>query len=80
MEKQQAKGLFCTLRGYSWRYLPKDIFVGIIIAAVSIPIAMGYAEVSGLPVAFAVLFSEGRQDREFHLLSGDGGIYQRYWC
>ena len=145
MEKEQAKGLFCTLRGYSWRYLPKEIFVGIIIAAVSIPIAMGYAEVSGLPpvyglygsvlpiivfaavtrsrqfilgvdatpgsagggddrlfrhcgrlagshglcaddgavylpVAFAVLFSEGRQDREFHLLSGDGGIYQRYRC
>lgn len=54
MEKQQAKGLFCTLRGYSWRYLPKDIFVGIIIAAVSIPIAMGYAEVSGLPPVYGL--------------------------
>ena len=54
MEKEQAKGLFCTLRGYSWRYLPKDIFVGIIIAAVSIPIAMGYAEVSGLPPVYGL--------------------------
>ncbi len=32
--------LFPTLRDYKLEYLPKDIFSGIIIAAVSIPIAM----------------------------------------
>ena len=75
MEKQQAKGLFCTLRGYSWRYLPKDIFVGIIIAAVSIPIAMGYAEVSGLPPVYGlygsvlpiIVFAAVTRSRQFIL-------------
>lgn len=41
--------LFATLRNYKAEYLPKDIFSGIIIAAVSIPIAMGYAQIAGLP-------------------------------
>lgn len=75
MEKKQAKGLFCTLRGYSWRYLPKDIFVGIIIAAVSIPIAMGYAEVSGLPPVYGlygsvlpiIVFAAVTRSRQFIL-------------
>lgn len=75
MEKEQAKGLFCTLRGYSWRYLPKDIFVGIIIAAVSIPIAMGYAEVSGLPPVYGlygsvlpiIVFAAVTRSRQFIL-------------
>lgn len=75
MEKQQAKGLFCTLREYSWRYLPKDIFVGIIIAAVSIPIAMGYAEVSGLPPVYGlygsvlpiIVFAAVTRSRQFIL-------------
>lgn len=75
MEKQQAKGLFCTLRGYSWRYLPKDIFVGIIIAVVSIPIAMGYAEVSGLPPVYGlygsvlpiIVFAAVTRSRQFIL-------------
>ena len=39
--------LFSTLRGYRKEYLLKDIFSGIIIAAVSIPISMGYAQISG---------------------------------
>ena len=75
MEKQQAKGLFCTLRGYSWGNLPKDIFVGIIIAAVSIPIAMGYAEVSGLPPVYGlygsvfpiIVFAAVTRSRQFIL-------------
>ena len=41
--------LFSTLRGYRKEYLPKDIFSGIIIAAVSIPISMGYAQISVIP-------------------------------
>ena len=32
--------LFSTLKDYKKEYLPKDIFSGIIMAAVSIPISM----------------------------------------
>ena len=64
--------LFPTLRDYKLEYLPKDIFSGIIIAAVSIPIAMGYAQIAGLPavyglygsvlpILFFALFSTSRQ-------------------
>ena len=64
--------LFSTLRNYKVEYLPKDIFSGIIIAAVSIPIAMGYAQIAGLPavyglygsvfpILFFALFSTSRQ-------------------
>lgn len=64
--------LFPTLKNYKKEYLPKDIFAGIIIAAMSIPISMGYAEVSGipavyglygsiLPILFFALFSTSRQ-------------------
>lgn len=38
-----------TLRKYDRRHLPKDLFAGILIAAVSIPISMGYAQIAGLP-------------------------------
>ncbi len=64
--------LFPTLKGYKKEYLSKDIFAGIIIAAMSIPISMGYAEVAGmpavyglygsiLPILFFALFSTSRQ-------------------
>ena len=64
--------LFPTLKGYKKEYLPKDIFSGIIVAAVSIPIAMGYAQIAGvpavyglygsvLPILFFALFSTSRQ-------------------
>lgn len=46
--------LFQTIRGYKKEYLAKDIFAGIIIAAVSIPISMGYAEVSGIPAVYGL--------------------------
>lgn len=46
--------LFYTLKNYKIEYLPKDILSGIIIAAVSIPIAMGYAEVAGLPAVYGL--------------------------
>ena len=46
--------LFPTLRGYRIEYLSKDIFSGIIIVAVSIPIAMGYAEIAGLPAVYGL--------------------------
>ena len=46
--------LFSTLKGYKKACLSKDIFSGIIIAAVSIPISMGYAEVAGLPAVYGL--------------------------
>ena len=63
---------FPTLRNYRKEYLAKDIFSGVIIAAVSIPISMGYAQISGLPAAYGLygsllpiilfaLFSTSRQ-------------------
>lgn len=46
--------LFYTLRNYKKEYLSRDILSGIIMAAVSIPIAMGYAEVAGLPAVYGL--------------------------
>ena len=46
--------LFPTLRNYKKEYFWKDIFAGIIIAAMSIPISMGYAEVAGLPAVYGL--------------------------
>ena len=37
------------LSGFSAKRLPRDVFTGIIIALVSIPISMGYAQIAGLP-------------------------------
>ena len=37
------------LKGISRKTIPRDIFTGIIIALVSIPISMGYAQIAGLP-------------------------------
>jgi len=41
-------------RDYKHEYLKKDIPAGIIVALVSIPISMGYAQVSGLPVVYGL--------------------------
>ena len=46
--------IFQTMKNYKLNYLPKDILAGIIIAAVSIPISMGYAEVSGLTPVYGL--------------------------
>lgn len=43
-----------TFRKYNKKNLPKDILAGIIIAAVSIPISMGYAQISGLPAVYGL--------------------------
>ena len=64
--------LFPTLKNYKKEYFKKDIFSGIIMAAVSIPISMGYAQIAGLPavyglygsvfpILFFALFSASRQ-------------------
>ena len=41
-------------KGYRLRDLLKDIPAGIIVALVSIPISMGYAQVSGLPPVYGL--------------------------
>ena len=46
--------LFPTLKNYKKEYLPRDLFSGIIIAAVSIPISMGYAQIAGLPAVYGL--------------------------
>lgn len=43
-----------TFRKYNKRYLIKDIFAGLIIMAVSIPISMGYAQIAGLPAVYGL--------------------------
>ena len=48
--------LFPTLKNYKKEYLKKDIFSGIIMAAVSIPISMGYAQIAGLPAVYGTLW------------------------
>lgn len=46
--------IFPTLKDYKKENLPKDLLSGMIMAAVSIPISMGYAEVSGLPAVYGL--------------------------
>lgn len=46
--------ILSTLRNYDKNYLKQDIFSGIIIVAVSIPISMGYAQISGLPAVYGL--------------------------
>ena len=47
-------GLFLTLKGYNKKDILKDVFAGIIIMAVSIPISMGYAQIAGLPAIYGL--------------------------
>lgn len=46
--------LFPTLRGYRKENLGKDVFSGVLIAALSIPISMGYAQIAGLPPVYGL--------------------------
>lgn len=46
--------LLHTLKNYDRKNLIKDIIAGIIIMAVSIPISMGYAQISGLPAVYGL--------------------------
>lgn len=42
------------MKNYKIKYLPGDILTGIVVALVSIPISMGYAQVAGLPVVYGL--------------------------
>ena len=46
-----------SLRGYRPRDLPHDIVAGLIVAALSIPIAMGYAQIAGLSPVYGLYAS-----------------------
>ena len=65
--------LFPTLKNYKKEYFGKDLTAGIMIAAVSIPISMGYAEVSGLPAVFG-LYGSVLPILFFALFSGEARI------
>lgn len=43
-----------SLRGYKKEYFKNDLMAGIIIAALTIPISMGYAQVAGLPPVYGL--------------------------
>ena len=41
-------------KNYKKEYLINDIISGIVVALISIPISMGYAQVAGLPVVYGL--------------------------
>ena len=47
--KALSQPLFASLRGYDRAQLGPDLFSGVLIALLSIPISMGYAQLAGLP-------------------------------
>lgn len=49
--------ILTTLRHYKSAWLAKDVLAGIMVATVTIPIAMGYAEVAGLPPIYGLYSS-----------------------
>lgn len=54
MKKSFSIKLAPTLWKYDIRNLGHDVLAGIIIAAVSIPISMGYAQIAGLPAVYGL--------------------------
>ena len=46
--------IFPTIKGYKAEYFKKDTFAGLIIAAMTIPISMGYAQISGLSAVYGL--------------------------
>lgn len=47
---QQWVPLWPLLRGYERAWLPKDLFAGLALSAVLVPLGLSYAEAAGLPV------------------------------
>ncbi len=54
MRNRLSVRLAATLRNYDIHDLPHDLLAGAIIAAVSIPISMGYAQIAGLPAVYGL--------------------------
>ncbi len=55
--KKLNKYILPSFRGYKLSYLKNDIPAGIIVAALTIPVAMGYAQVAGLPPIYGLYAS-----------------------
>ena len=49
--------ILTSFKGYKLSYLKNDIIAGIIVAALTIPVAMGYAGVAGLPPIYGLYAS-----------------------
>ena len=56
-EKVKELPPLASLKGYELSDLPHDIIAGLIIAALSIPIAMGYAQIAGLTPVYGLYAS-----------------------
>ncbi len=52
--KFQWPTMFSGLRGFTWGNLPREISAGITLAALIIPLNIGYAQVAGLPPVFGL--------------------------
>jgi len=65
--------VFTTLNGIRRADLPRDIVSGLIVAAVSIPISMGYAQIAGLPAVYG-LYGSVFPILLFAMLSGSPGF------
>lgn len=50
--KALSQPLFASLQGYDRQQLGPDLFSGVLIALLSIPISMGYAQLAGLPPVY----------------------------
>ncbi len=48
------KYVLTSLKGYKKAYLKDDIIAGVIVAALTIPVAMGYAQIAGLPPVYGL--------------------------
>ncbi len=49
--------LLPSFKGYKLAWLKDDIIAGIVVAALSIPVAMGYAQIAGLPPVYGLYAS-----------------------
>jgi high affinity sulfate transporter 1 len=50
----ECPSLFAGLRGFTWASLPREASAGITLAALIIPLNIGYAQVAGLPPTFGL--------------------------
>ena len=62
-----------SLKGYKPEWLLNDIVAGIVIAALSIPVAMGYADIAGLPPEYG-LYASVIAPLVFALITGTKSI------
>ena len=54
LHKVQWPSVFAGLQGMTWANFPREISAGITLAALIIPLNIGYAEVAGLPPVFGL--------------------------